>query len=81
MLKKVCGRRSAHRVQNDINPFPSREFCRGYEVCIASDKNNLIDLSFERECRDIETQLHVDTLLFGIDLEIFIRQHLPGRGK
>ena len=35
-----------HRIQNKIDPFPSRQFCSGNEIGITRHENYFIDKPF-----------------------------------
>ena len=74
MVEKVSSRSAAHGIENDIDTFASGKLSGRYEVSIARDKDNLIDLLFQSHRGHIKAQSHVDTLLHHLDFEILINR-------
>ena len=72
MLNKINGRRSTHWIKHYIDALAARQLCGRNEVGVAGNENDLIHLSFESQRGDIKAELHVDTFLLRIDLEIVV---------
>ena len=55
-----------HRIQDEIDPFPSREFRGRDEVRVTRNEHDLVDLPLERQGRNIQADPHIYALLRDI---------------
>ena len=77
MLVKVRPNRRPHRVKHEIDSLAARQFGRGHKIRITGNQNELVDLSFVSQRRDIKSDTHVDSLLPQIQSKILIRNASP----
>ena len=61
-----------HGVENEVDTFPSRQLCGWNKIGVASDQDDLIDLSLVGKRGDVDADPHVDAFLPGLIGEIVI---------
>jgi len=74
MLVQVASYNAPHRIEDEINTLPPREFGGRNKIGIAGNKNDLIDLFLVCNRCDIETDLHVGSFLSDFVFEIAVCQ-------
>jgi len=78
MFMQIEPDRRPHRVEDEIDPFSSRQLRCGGKVRVPGNQNHLIDLLFVSQRRDVQPNPHVHSLLTKIQSEIFIADARPG---
>jgi hypothetical protein len=60
MLFQVLGRAMiTHAVKNYIDSFTARKLCGWHKICVSRDNDDLINLLFESQGRDIKPKAHI----------------------
>lgn len=72
MFDQIWSNTAAHGIKHNIDPFAPRKFDRRDKVGISRDHDDLIHLPLERHRSHVKPKAHIDTLLYGVDLEIII---------
>ncbi|HET9512030.1 MAG TPA: hypothetical protein VFO80_12855, partial [Sphingomonas sp.] len=67
MVEEIAGSLPAHRVEDDVDALPPRKLGRRDEIAIASDQNDLIDLSLECHGCHVKAKAHVYAFLRDLD--------------
>lgn len=61
-------------INDNINPFPSCQFCGGNKVAVPNHQNDLIDELPVTHGGDIKTQPHIDPFLPNVKDKVLVRQ-------
>jgi len=68
------------RIEHKIDSLTTSKFCRGDEIGITGNQNNLINLPLETQGCNVQTDTHINALLGGGILKICIGQDCKIKG-
>ena len=73
MFKQIRFYLRPHGVQDKIDPFPARQFCRRYKIAVTGDQNDLVCLFLVGQRGNIYAYAHIYAFLLRNEKKIIFR--------
>lgn len=69
---------AAQRIKDEIDAFPSCQFCSGDKVTVSGDEDDAVDLLFVGQRADVQTDADVRSFLLEVEAEVHFLEVVHG---